>query len=93
MRSTRNSFTELKLKQPIFNYRNISVEFSLKVGNHQVDNHKVGNPPAGRLRRLSHNFAVTNLIHCRRVRRRNLLAKGCPPYVDLLLTKIPLNYY
>ncbi|MDR1271081.1 MAG: hypothetical protein LBK82_16325 [Planctomycetaceae bacterium] len=27
---------------------NISVEFSLKVGNYQV-----GNPPAGRLRRLS----------------------------------------
>ncbi|MDR1270626.1 MAG: hypothetical protein LBK82_13980 [Planctomycetaceae bacterium] len=25
----------------------------------------MGNPPAGRLRRLSHNFAVINLVHCR----------------------------
>ncbi|MDR1271055.1 MAG: hypothetical protein LBK82_16195 [Planctomycetaceae bacterium] len=27
--------------------------------------YKVGNPPAGRLRRLSHHFAVVNLVHCR----------------------------
>ncbi|MDR1271012.1 MAG: hypothetical protein LBK82_15970 [Planctomycetaceae bacterium] len=39
----------------------------------------MGNPPAGRLRRLSLHFAVINLIHSRRVRRRNLSAKGCPP--------------
>ncbi|MDR1270197.1 MAG: hypothetical protein LBK82_11795 [Planctomycetaceae bacterium] len=39
----------------------------------------MGNPPAGRLRRLSLHFAVINLIHCRRVRRRDLLAKGRPP--------------
>ncbi|MDR1269617.1 MAG: hypothetical protein LBK82_08835 [Planctomycetaceae bacterium] len=24
-------------------------------------------------------FTAVNLIHCRRVRRHNLLAKGCPP--------------
>ncbi|MDR1269684.1 MAG: hypothetical protein LBK82_09170 [Planctomycetaceae bacterium] len=24
-------------------------------------------------------FAIVNLIHSRRVRRRNLSAKGCPP--------------
>ncbi|MDR1269520.1 MAG: hypothetical protein LBK82_08345 [Planctomycetaceae bacterium] len=34
---------------------------------------------AGRLRRLSSHFAVVNLIHCRRVRRRNRSANGCPP--------------
>ncbi|MDR1268085.1 MAG: hypothetical protein LBK82_01040 [Planctomycetaceae bacterium] len=48
----------------------------------------MGNPPAGWLRRLSftrlqngrqQSFAIVNLIHCRRVRRRNLSAKGCPP--------------
>ncbi|MDR1269035.1 MAG: hypothetical protein LBK82_05890 [Planctomycetaceae bacterium] len=43
-------------------------------------------------------FTVVYLIHCRRVRRRNLLAKGCPPYVYLpddclLLTRISLKYY
>ncbi|MDR1270664.1 MAG: hypothetical protein LBK82_14175 [Planctomycetaceae bacterium] len=46
----------------------------------------VGNPFAERLRRLSHNFAVVNLIYCRRVGRRDLSAKGrlpcgCPPEV------------
>jgi hypothetical protein len=30
-----------------------------------------------------------NLIHCRRVRRRNLSAKGCPPL--FALKKIFLN--
>ncbi|MDR1271006.1 MAG: hypothetical protein LBK82_15940 [Planctomycetaceae bacterium] len=25
-------------------------------------------------------LTIVNLIHCRRVRRRNLSAKGCPPY-------------
>ncbi|MDR1270956.1 MAG: hypothetical protein LBK82_15685 [Planctomycetaceae bacterium] len=39
----------------------------------------MGDPPAGRSRRLSLHFAVINLIHCRRVRRRDLLAKGRPP--------------
>ncbi|MDR1268424.1 MAG: hypothetical protein LBK82_02760 [Planctomycetaceae bacterium] len=40
-------------------------------------------------------FAVVNLIHCRRVRRRDLSAKGrpptngCPPDVNQFLTKIP----
>ncbi|MDR1270328.1 MAG: hypothetical protein LBK82_12470 [Planctomycetaceae bacterium] len=46
----------------------------------------MGNPPAGRLRRLTPTrkatpFAVVHLIHCRRVRRRDLSAKGrlpCP---------------
>ncbi|MDR1269787.1 MAG: hypothetical protein LBK82_09700 [Planctomycetaceae bacterium] len=38
-------------------------------------------------------LTVVNLIHCRRVRRRNLSAKGCPPYNCLPLTKIPLKYY
>jgi hypothetical protein len=67
-----------------------------------VSNHQVGNPPAGRLRRSSRSLtpkrkaipiAIINLIHCRRVCRRNVLAKHCPPYVYLLLTKIPLNNY
>jgi hypothetical protein len=42
---------------------------------------EVGNPPAGRLRRLSLHFAVVNLIHSRRVRRRNRSANGCPPEI------------
>ncbi|MDR1268070.1 MAG: hypothetical protein LBK82_00965 [Planctomycetaceae bacterium] len=29
-----------------------------------------------------YKIAVVNLIHCRRVRRRNLSAKGCLPCVD-----------
>ncbi|MDR1271325.1 MAG: hypothetical protein LBK82_17600 [Planctomycetaceae bacterium] len=44
----------------------------------------MGNPPAGRLRRLvlldskrlAIPFAIVNLIHCRRVRRRNLLTNS-----------------
>ncbi|MDR1268643.1 MAG: hypothetical protein LBK82_03885 [Planctomycetaceae bacterium] len=39
----------------------------------------MGDPPAGRSRRLSLHFAVVNLIHCRRVRRRYLSAKGRLP--------------
>ncbi|MDR1267977.1 MAG: hypothetical protein LBK82_00490 [Planctomycetaceae bacterium] len=39
----------------------------------------VGDPPAGRSRRLSLHFAVVTLIHSRRVRRRDLSAKGRPP--------------
>ncbi|MDR1268636.1 MAG: hypothetical protein LBK82_03845 [Planctomycetaceae bacterium] len=39
----------------------------------------MGDPPAGRSRQLSLHFAVINLIHCRRVRRRNLSAKGRLP--------------
>ncbi|MDR1268701.1 MAG: hypothetical protein LBK82_04185 [Planctomycetaceae bacterium] len=39
----------------------------------------MGDPPAGRSRRLSLHFSVVNLIHCRRVRRRDLSAKGRPP--------------
>ncbi|MDR1270679.1 MAG: hypothetical protein LBK82_14255 [Planctomycetaceae bacterium] len=38
-------------------------------------------------------FASVNLIHCRRVRRRDLLAKGRPPYNCLSLTRIPMKYY
>ncbi|MDR1268115.1 MAG: hypothetical protein LBK82_01190 [Planctomycetaceae bacterium] len=58
----------------------------------------MGDPFAEGSRRLSHNFAVVNLIHCRRVRRRNLSAKGClprgcPPDDCLPLTKILLKYY
>ncbi|MDR1269865.1 MAG: hypothetical protein LBK82_10100 [Planctomycetaceae bacterium] len=51
----------------------------------------MGDPPAGRSRRLSLHFAIINLIHCRRVRRRDLSAKGrpptkgCPPFVVLVL--------
>ncbi|MDR1271293.1 MAG: hypothetical protein LBK82_17440 [Planctomycetaceae bacterium] len=46
-----------------------------------MSNHQVGNPPAGRLRRLTPirkttPFTVVNLIHRRRVRRRNLLANS-----------------
>ncbi|MDR1270506.1 MAG: hypothetical protein LBK82_13370 [Planctomycetaceae bacterium] len=36
-------------------------------------------------KRLAIQFAVVNLIHCRRVRRRNLSAKGCPPMVACLM--------
>ncbi|MDR1268290.1 MAG: hypothetical protein LBK82_02085 [Planctomycetaceae bacterium] len=39
----------------------------------------MGNPSAGRLRRLSPHFTVVNRVHCRRVRRRDLSAKGRPP--------------
>ncbi|MDR1268485.1 MAG: hypothetical protein LBK82_03065 [Planctomycetaceae bacterium] len=39
----------------------------------------MGDPFAEGSRRLSHNFTVVNLVPCRRVRRRNLLAKGCLP--------------
>ncbi|MDR1270056.1 MAG: hypothetical protein LBK82_11085 [Planctomycetaceae bacterium] len=35
--------------------------------------------PVLTLKRLATQFAVVNLIHSRRVRRRNLSAKGCPP--------------
>ncbi|MDR1270319.1 MAG: hypothetical protein LBK82_12425 [Planctomycetaceae bacterium] len=28
---------------------------------------------------LSTQIVIVNLVHSRRVRRRNLLAKGCPP--------------
>ncbi|MDR1268674.1 MAG: hypothetical protein LBK82_04045 [Planctomycetaceae bacterium] len=50
------------------------------------------------LKRKATQFAVVNLIHCRRVRRRDLSAKGrlpCGrlPNVYLLLTKILLNNY
>ncbi|MDR1269541.1 MAG: hypothetical protein LBK82_08455 [Planctomycetaceae bacterium] len=38
-------------------------------------------------------FAIVNLIHCRRVRRRDLLAKGRPLYNCLSLTRIPMKYY
>ncbi|MDR1269324.1 MAG: hypothetical protein LBK82_07345 [Planctomycetaceae bacterium] len=39
MLSIDTPFTEeLELKPPIFDYRNISMEFSLKVGNHKVGN-------------------------------------------------------
>ncbi|MDR1267883.1 MAG: hypothetical protein LBK82_00005, partial [Planctomycetaceae bacterium] len=43
-------------------------------------------------KRKATQFAVVNLIHCRRVRRRDLLAKGRPPDDCLLLTKILLEY-
>ncbi|MDR1268876.1 MAG: hypothetical protein LBK82_05075 [Planctomycetaceae bacterium] len=46
----------------------------------------MGDPFAEGSRRLSHHFAGVNLIHSRRVRRRNLSAKGCPPDDCLLLT-------
>ncbi|MDR1270861.1 MAG: hypothetical protein LBK82_15205 [Planctomycetaceae bacterium] len=36
-------------------------------------------------------FAVVNLIHCRRVRRRDVLAKHRPPYDCLPFTRIPVN--
>ncbi|MDR1268369.1 MAG: hypothetical protein LBK82_02480 [Planctomycetaceae bacterium] len=48
-------------------------------------------------KRKATQFAVVNWIHCRRVRRRDLLAKGrpptkgCPPDDCLPLTKIPLG--
>ncbi|MDR1268053.1 MAG: hypothetical protein LBK82_00880 [Planctomycetaceae bacterium] len=44
-------------------------------------------------------MAIVNLIHCRRIRRRNLSAKGCPPTKGrspddcLPLMKILLKYY
>ncbi|MDR1269273.1 MAG: hypothetical protein LBK82_07090 [Planctomycetaceae bacterium] len=49
-------------------------------------------------KRKETQFAVVNPIYCRRVRRRDLSAKGRPPYVCLtyyclFLTKIPLNNY
>ncbi|MDR1269957.1 MAG: hypothetical protein LBK82_10560 [Planctomycetaceae bacterium] len=46
----------------------------------------MGDPFAEGSRRLSHNFAVINLIHCRRVRRRDLLANSerSPTYKRLL---------
>ncbi|MDR1269901.1 MAG: hypothetical protein LBK82_10280 [Planctomycetaceae bacterium] len=39
----------------------------------------VGDPFAEGSRQLSHHFAVVNQIHRRRVRRRDLSAKGRPP--------------
>ncbi|MDR1270074.1 MAG: hypothetical protein LBK82_11175 [Planctomycetaceae bacterium] len=50
-----------------------------KVSQTHEKSKEVGDPPAGRSRRLSFHFAVVNLIHCRRVRRRDLSAKGRPP--------------
>ncbi|MDR1268995.1 MAG: hypothetical protein LBK82_05670 [Planctomycetaceae bacterium] len=40
----------------------------------------MGDPFAEGSRRLSHNFAAVNLVHSRRVCRRNRSANGCPPY-------------
>ncbi|MDR1268763.1 MAG: hypothetical protein LBK82_04500 [Planctomycetaceae bacterium] len=39
-------------------------------------------------KRKAIQFAVVNLIHCRRVRRRDLLAKGRPPYNYLPLKRL-----
>ncbi|MDR1269930.1 MAG: hypothetical protein LBK82_10425 [Planctomycetaceae bacterium] len=39
----------------------------------------MGDPFAEGSRRLSHNFAIIKLIHSRRVRQRDLLAKGRLP--------------
>ncbi|MDR1269878.1 MAG: hypothetical protein LBK82_10165 [Planctomycetaceae bacterium] len=52
----------------------------------------MGNPSAGRLRRWSLYFAVVHLIHCRRVRRRDLLAKGRLPYDCLEILPIILLF-
>ncbi|MDR1268182.1 MAG: hypothetical protein LBK82_01530 [Planctomycetaceae bacterium] len=41
-------------------------------------------------KRLAIQFAIVNLIHCRRVRRRDLLAKGRPPYIDLSVTALQI---
>ncbi|MDR1268109.1 MAG: hypothetical protein LBK82_01160 [Planctomycetaceae bacterium] len=41
-------------------------------------------------KRLAIEFAIVNLIHCRRVRRRDLSAKGRPPDNCLPLTKITI---
>ncbi|MDR1268889.1 MAG: hypothetical protein LBK82_05140 [Planctomycetaceae bacterium] len=50
----------------------------------EVGNHQVGDPFAEGSRWLSHNFAAVNLVHCRRVRRRDLSAKGHPPLFALM---------
>ncbi|MDR1141361.1 MAG: hypothetical protein LBL62_06695 [Planctomycetaceae bacterium] len=48
-------------------------------------------------KRKATQFAIVNRVHCRRVRRRDLLAKGRPPTKGyppddcLPLTKIPLG--
>ncbi|MDR1271357.1 MAG: hypothetical protein LBK82_17760 [Planctomycetaceae bacterium] len=52
---------------------------SQKVSQTHEKSEEVGDPPAGRSCRLSLHFAVVNLIHCQRVRRRDLSAKGRPP--------------
>ncbi|MDR1269743.1 MAG: hypothetical protein LBK82_09475 [Planctomycetaceae bacterium] len=49
-----------------------------KVGKTYEKSKEVGDPPAGRSRRLSLHFAVINLIHCRRVRRRRPFSERSP---------------
>ncbi|MDR1269486.1 MAG: hypothetical protein LBK82_08175 [Planctomycetaceae bacterium] len=50
-------------------------------------------------KRKATQFAVVNWVHCRRIRRRDLLAKGrpptkgCPPHNCRPLTKILLKDY